>query len=126
MIQNLYYICRILTYGILNAKKVKEKIYILFGLTILISALLYIFYSHYSAYGMFIGSIGFLIMFLSNPYRGENVRVRRLYLFQIFATILLIVTSYMMYSENSQWIIFLLISCVFFMYSVFNIPESRK
>ncbi|MDR1782762.1 MAG: hypothetical protein LBR13_00675 [Dysgonamonadaceae bacterium] len=63
---------------------------------------------------------------LSNLYRGENLRMKRLNAQQTIAAILLPVSSYFMFKGNNQWFMLLLIAVFLIMYVTFARANEEK
>lgn len=99
-------------------------LYVFSGILIVLSALLHFFGIGVSVYTMMCGVLGFTVATWMNRYRGENVRAKRLYLFQVMGCILMGVSAYWMYLQRNEWIVFMLIASVFLLYSAFFLPKE--
>jgi hypothetical protein len=68
------------------------------------------------------------VIFLSNLYKGQNFRLKRLNIQQMIAAALLPVSSYFMFKRQNEWFVFLLVSAVLQIYIVIvkNIEEKKE
>ena len=96
---------------------IKSFLYKASALLILIFIVLYSFQPTVAVWGMVVGVSLFSAITLTNPYPGKSVRGKRLFNFQVFACVLLMVATYLMYAGRNEWPILLLISAVFLFYS---------
>ncbi|MDR1762497.1 MAG: hypothetical protein LBR64_00875 [Dysgonamonadaceae bacterium] len=63
---------------------------------------------------------------LSNPYRGENLRLKRLNVQQTIAALLLPFSSYLMFKGKNEWFMFLLIAVFLILYVTFVRSSEEK
>ncbi len=73
-----------------------------------------------------IGAAGMSIVRLTTPYRGKNTRLRRLVLIELFATLMLLFASYLMFKGGTDWVVLTLISVALQLYTAFTIPHEMK
>ncbi|MDR3338799.1 MAG: hypothetical protein LBT25_01670 [Candidatus Symbiothrix sp.] len=110
----------------------KDCIFYLCAILLLVSAGLYITGDAivprkviYYVYA--ISGAGLAVAYLSNPYRGDNLRLKRLNIQQSIAAILLPVSSFLMFKERNEWFVFLLVSAFLQLYVVMiKIREEKK
>jgi hypothetical protein len=109
---------------------IKVIIFYISAILVLVSTALFITKWEYSPYLFAFGSAGIASYFLSTPYTGTNFRIRRLHRFEIIASILLVVTSYLMFkvkTHQTEWILSLSIASFLLLYSsiVTGIEEKK-
>jgi phosphatidylserine synthase len=97
--------------------KSKETIYQISGIVILISAVLYLFAPLVAPWIMAVSVLIFSGVTALSPYPGKSVRGKRLFNFQVFACVLMVVATFLMYKERNEWPLLLLISAIFLFYS---------
>lgn len=68
------------------------------------------------------------VIYLSNPYQGENLRLKRLNIQQVIAAVLLPVSSYFIFKQQNEWFVLLLISAFLQIYIVVvkTIEEKKE
>lgn len=94
----------------------KTYLFYICAVLLIISASLYITENKYIPYIYAISGAGVAVTFLTNPYRGNNLRLKRLNIQQTIAAILLPVSSYLMFQERNEWFITLFISAILQLY----------
>jgi hypothetical protein len=110
----------------------KEYLFYLCATLLLISAAMYItgdeIVPHKVIYYVYaISGAGVAIAYLSNPYRGDNFRLKRLNIQQAIAAILLPVSSWIMFQGKIEWFAFLFVSAFLQLYVVIiRIREEKK
>ena len=73
------------------------------------------------------GAFMFGAMQMLDCYRGPNFMLRRLYRQQIIGAIALMLAGVAMFAcKNNEWILCLLIGCIFELYTAFRIPQEHK
>jgi hypothetical protein len=74
-----------------------------------------------------VSGAGVAVAYLSNPYKGDNFRLKRLNTQQTIAAILLPVSSFLMFREKNEWFVVLLVSAVLQLYvAIIKIREEKK
>lgn len=96
---------------------IKSLLYKASAILILIFTVVYSFQPTIAVWGMVVGVSLFSSITLSNPYPGKSVRGKRLFNFQVFACLLLVVATFLMYKGRNEWPVLLLISAIFLLYS---------
>lgn len=99
-------------------EKSRNIFYYICSLLVIISAIGFFFDQVYSPYVFAVAGAGVAVALLSSPYKGDNLRLRRLNIQQAIAALLLPISSYFMFSGRNEWFMFLLISAVLQLYTV--------
>ena len=90
--------------------KFKEFLFYVSGVLLVVSAALYITEWPFIPYVYAVASAGVAIVYLTSPYKGDNIRFKRLNIQESIAAILLPISSYLMFKGKNEWVIFLAIS----------------
>lgn len=106
--------------------RVKDVLFRISGMLILISTALYLFIPAVAPWLMAFSVGAFSAIILSNPYPGKSIRGKRLFNFQIFACILMIVATYLMFRQRNEWVLAMAIGAVFLLYAVLMIPRELE
>jgi hypothetical protein len=93
---------------------------------LILSAALYITENKYIPYIYAVSGAGVAIAYLSNPYRGSNLRLKRLNIQQAIAAILLPVSSYFMFKGANEWFILLFVSAFLQLYVILARESEEK
>lgn len=104
----------------------KDIIYRASALFILIFTIAYSFIPEWSVWGMVVSVSLFSAITLSSPYPGKSKRGKRLFNFQVFACLLMVVSTFLMYKRVNEWPLALLISAIFLLYSAFALEKELK
>lgn len=83
---------------------------------LVVSAALYITDNKYVPYVYAVSGAGIAVACLTHPYRGDNLRLKRLNIQQAIAAILLPVSSYLMFQKRNEWFVTLFISAILQLY----------
>lgn len=105
---------------------IKVTLFYISAILILVSTALFITKWEYAAYLFAFGSAGVASFYLSTPYTGSNFRIKRLRRYEIIASILLVLTSYLMFKHRTEWIITLSISAFLLLYSSLVVSYEDK
>jgi energy-converting hydrogenase Eha subunit G len=98
-------------------KKIKSLLLYLSGCALPAGALLYATTAkEWGAYLYAVAAAGMALYYLTNPYRGENKRYRRLHGYLVLAGLLLVASSFLMFRDRQEWLICLLVSAVLQLY----------
>ncbi|WP_029906910.1 hypothetical protein [Prevotella sp. 10(H)] len=103
--------------------KVKNTIFQISALLILLAAVIYSLDVTIAKYVMATGVLGFTVTTITTPYPGKSIRGKRLFNIQVFALILMIVSTVLLFKDISGWVVTLLIAAVLTLYS--NIAMSK-
>ena len=99
--------------------KFKEYLFYTSEILLVISAALYITGWNFVPYVYAVASAGVAIIYLTNPYKGDNLRFKRLNIQEAIAAILLPVSSYLMFKGKNEWVILLALSAFLQLYIAF-------
>lgn len=95
----------------------KSLLYKVSAILILVFTVLYSFQPIIATWGMVVSVSLFSAFTLTSPYPGKSIRGKRLFNFQVFACVLLVVGTFLMYKQRNEWPVLMLISAIFFFYS---------
>ena len=96
---------------------IKSFLYKASAILILVFTVIYSFQPTIAVWGMVVGVSMFSAITLTTPYPGKSIRGKRLFNFQVFACVLLVVATFLMYKQRNEWPVLLLISAIFLFYS---------
>ena len=96
------------------------------AILILLSSVMYIVLPSIAPWIMAISSIAFAVSTVLSPYPGESIRGKRLFHFQVFSTVLMIVSAYLMFRQRNEWSLILLCGAVFMLYAAIMIPRELE
>ncbi len=98
----------------------KQYLFYISSILLVLSAGLYVTGWFFIPYIYAVASVGVAFVYLASPYKGNNIRLKRLNVQTAIAAILLPFSSYLMFKENNyDWVIFLAISAVLQFYIAF-------
>lgn len=106
--------------------KTKNIIFQISAILILLAAIVYNFYPQIAKCIIIVGVIGYAGTTFTSPYPGKNIRGKRLFNISIFATILMIVSAYLMFINTHQWVVTLLIAAILTLYCSIILPRVYK
>lgn len=106
--------------------RVKDVLFRISGILILLSAALYLFIPAAAAWIMALSVMIFTAITLTNPYPGKSIRGKRLFNFQLFACIFMIVATYLMFRERNEWVLAMVAGAIFLLYAVIMIPRELE
>ena len=106
--------------------KFKEYLFYISAILLLLSAALYLTDWAPIPYIYAISGAGIAVAYLTSPYRGENLRLKRLNIQQAIAALLLPVSSYFMFHHMNEWFVCLLVSAILQAYVVFVKSKAEK
>ena len=106
-------------------KKVQQILYICGGILLVMGAALYITQWPWAPYIYVIGSFLFGAMQMLDRYTGKNFILLRLRRQQILGAIALMLAGVLMFAcKHNEWILCLLVGCIFELYTAFRIPQE--
>ncbi|MDR1609885.1 MAG: hypothetical protein LBS08_00040 [Candidatus Symbiothrix sp.] len=108
------------------ANKFKTYLFYICAILLAVSAALYITDNKYIPYIYAVSGAGVAVAYLTNPYRGDNFRLKRLNIQQAIAAILLPVSSYLMFQKRNEWFATLFISAILQLYVVIIRKREEK
>jgi hypothetical protein len=106
--------------------KFKGYLFALCSVLLLFSAISHIFEWWFIPYIYAISGAGVAVYLLTNPYKGANLRLKRLNIQQTIAAILFPLSSYLMFKEMNEWVICLFISALLLVYVVYVREHEEK
>lgn len=101
------------------SNRLKNYLFLTCGILLILSAVLYVTGWTFIPYVYAISGAGIAVAFLTNPYDGDNPRLKRLNIQQAIAAILLPVSSYFMFKGMNEWFICLLVSGILQTYVIY-------
>ncbi|MDR0681074.1 MAG: hypothetical protein LBG15_04380 [Dysgonamonadaceae bacterium] len=110
------------------SRKFKDFLFYTCNILLLLSAIFYTTEWNFIPYIYAGAGVGVALLFLINPYKGDNIRLKRLNIQQAIAALLLPVSSYFMFNKMNEWIICLLVSAILQVYVIFirDYEEKKK
>lgn len=103
----------------------RTTLYKFSGILVLISTALYLTHWIYAPYLYALGTAGIAVAYLTMPYRTLDFRRRRLHRFNVFAGILMIASSALMFKHRTEWILCLSIAAMLQVYTAFVTPKEK-
>ena len=104
---------------------IKDIIFKTSSMLVVVGALLpLLVFEEWVPYIFAVGAAGMSVIRLITPYRGKNTRLRRLVLIELFATLILLFASYLMFKGGNVWIVLLTISAFLQLYTSIAIPRA--
>lgn len=104
----------------------KSVLYKISGVLILVSAIMYMFYPVIAPWIMAFSVALFSVITVTSPYPGKSIRGKRLFNLQILSCLLMIVASYLMFKNRSEWVLIMVAGAVFLLYSSFVLPRELE
>ncbi|MDO5522592.1 MAG: hypothetical protein Q4G48_00935 [Bacteroidia bacterium] len=104
----------------------KEIIYQISAILILASAVLYSFLPAIAPWILIVAVLALSAITASTPYPGKSIRGKRLFGFQVFSCMFMIVSAYLMLRNNNLWALTMMVGAVFLLYSAFMLPKELK
>ena len=102
------------------SKPFKQYLFYVSSILLMLSAALYVTGWFVIPYIYAVASAGVAIVYLTSPYRGNNIRLKRLNVQEAIAALLLPFSSFLMFKENNyDWVIFLAVSAFLQFYVAF-------
>lgn len=106
---------------------IKDLIFKTAALLVLVGATLPLFvHADWVPYIFAVGAAGMSVTKLATPYRGKNIRLRRLVLIDLLATLMLLFVSYLMFRGGYDWVVLLAISAALQTYTAFVMPREME
>lgn len=96
------------------------------AILVLLSAAMYIVIPKVAPWSMAVSVVIFSVCTVLSPYPGKSIRGKRLFHFQVFSTVLMIVSAYLMFRQRNEWALVLLCGAVFMLYAVVMIPRELE
>ena len=96
------------------------------GILILLSALLYLFIPVVAPWIMAFAVALFSVITVTTPYPGKSIRGKRLFNFQLFSCLFMIVATYLMFRSRNEWVLIMVVGAVLQLYASIVIPKELK
>ena len=93
---------------------------------ILLSAMAFLFLPEVAPWIMAPSVILFSVMTVTSPYPGESIRGKRLFNIQLFACVLMIVATYLMFRQRNEWVLTMISGAVFLLYAAIVLPKELE
>lgn len=105
-------------------QKVRTILFNIAAVLVLAGAALYLTQWMLAPYLFAVGAAGIAVSYLTLPVRDLDFRRRRLHRFNVFAGLLMIVASGLMFSHRTEWVLCLTISAILQVYTAFVTPKE--
>lgn len=106
--------------------RVKDILFCTSAVLILLSAALYLFMPAVAPWIMAFSVAVFTAITFMNPYPGKSIRGKRLFNFQLFSCISMIVATYLMFRERNEWVLAMVVGAIFLFYASVMIPRELE
>ena len=106
-------------------EKVRTIVFRIGAVALLLGAALYLIRPLWASYIFAVGAAGVAISYLTLPTHQFNFRVKRLHRLNIFASLLCIVASGLMFSQRKEWVLCLFIAAILQLYTAFVTPRNN-
>ncbi|MFA7492287.1 MAG: hypothetical protein WCZ43_02075 [Proteiniphilum sp.] len=106
--------------------RVKDVLFRISAVLILLSAALYLFMPAVAPWLMAFSVVVFTALTFTTPYPGKSIRGKRLFNFQLFSCISMIVATYLMFRERNEWVLAMIIAALFLFYASVMIPRELE
>jgi phosphatidylglycerophosphate synthase len=63
---------------------------------------------------------------LASPYPGKSIRGKRLFSFQLLSCTLMIVATWLMFGDRSEWVLAMIAGAVFLLYAAVMMPRELE
>ena len=104
----------------------KKTVYHISAILILVAAALYLFLPAVAPWVMAAAVSAFSAITATSPYPGKSVRGKRLFNFQVFSCVFMIVATYLMFKNNNLWALAMIAGAIFLLYSAIMIPKELE
>lgn len=102
----------------------KNNLYKISGVLILLSVLFYLFYPAVAPWIMAFSVALFSVITVTSPYPGKSIRGKRLFNLQILSCLLMIAATYLMFKNRTEWVLVMVAGAIFLLYSSFVLPKE--
>lgn len=107
-------------------QQAKDIVFKSAGVLILLATFAYSFVPTVAAWVMVFAVAAFTSIVATTPYPGKSIRGKRLHNFQVVACLLLVVATYLMFRQNTFWVVLLLASAILFLYASVVLPKALE
>lgn len=105
-------------------QKARTILFNIAAVLVLVGAGLYLTQWALAPYLFAVGAAGVAVSYLTLPVKDLDFRRRRLHRFNVFAGLLMIVASGLMFSHRPEWVLCLTISAILQVYTAFVTPKE--
>ena len=105
-------------------QQIRSIIFGVAGLLVLAGAILFLTHWAVAPYLFAVGAAGLVGFFFFLPVLGFGFRRRRLHRFNVFAGLLMIVSSGFMFNNRTEWILCLSVAAILQIYTAFVTPKE--
>lgn len=106
--------------------KIKNTVFQISALLILLAAIANYFDCDLAKYTMIVGALGYAFSVFISSYPGKSVRGKRLYNMQIFSALFMVISAYLMFTDMTQWPVTLLIGVILLLYSTLMMDRTYR
>lgn len=107
-------------------RNIKNLIYQISAVLIIISAVIYISLPQVASWIMVVSVVIFSVITLKTPYPGKSIRGRRLFGMQVISCFIMLAAAYLMFMRDNIWPLAMLLSTVLLLYTSIFIPKEIK
>lgn len=107
-------------------KDIKESVFQVAGILILLSAVGYFFVPAIAPWVMAFAVAAFTSIVATTPYPGKSIRGKRLFNFQVLGCVLMVVATYLMFRQRNEWALIMVVAAVFLLYASIVIPRELE
>lgn len=104
-------------------KKTKDVVFQVSALLILFAAVFYLFRPDIARFVMIAGVGGFAVTTFLNRYPGKSLRGKRLFNIQVFAILMMVAATVLMFMYTKEWVVLMFIAALFTLYSAILLPR---
>ena len=105
-------------------QQIRSIIFGVAGLLVLAGAILFLTHWAVAPYLFAVGAAGIAVCYLTLPVKDLDFRRRRLHRFNVFAGLLMIVSSGFMFNNRTEWILCLSVAAILQVYTAFVTPKE--
>lgn len=109
-----------------SKEKIKTIFFQISAILILVAAVVHSFDTTVAKYMMLIGVSGFGATTFTTPYKGKSLRGKRLFNIMVFAVLLMVAATYLMFVDIDAWVILMLIAALFTLYATIMLSKAYK
>ncbi|MBQ8423786.1 MAG: hypothetical protein IJY36_05960 [Coprobacter sp.] len=97
------------------------------AIAVVLGAAAYTFVPHLPAYLLAAGAVGMFVARVTRKYRGDNVRLRRLYRQELFSSVIFLAAAALMYWRGGvDWVVLFIMGTVLQIYTSIIIPREES
>lgn len=96
------------------------------AICILLSAIIFLFLPEIAPWLMGLSVALFSVITVISPYPGKSIRGKRLFNIQLFACVLMFVSTYLMFRQRNEWVLAMISGAVFLLYVAIVLPKELE